>query len=60
MVQYIDSNLFNTIPTTAYKITFRKSYGKQQEIVNETCKFILNSPKGSGKSTALMKYINKR
>ena len=57
MAQYIDSNLFETIPTTTCKITTMKPDSEQQEIVFETFKFIFNSPIVSGKSTALMKHI---
>ena len=53
MAQYIDSSLFNT----TFKITTTKPDGKQQEIIFDTSKFILNSPIGSGKSTALKKHV---
>lgn len=51
MAEYIDSNFFDTIPTTKYKITTTKPDGKQQEIFYESCKFIINAPIGSDKFT---------
>lgn len=57
MAQYIDSSLFDTIPTTTCKITTMKPDSKQHEITFDTSKFILNAPIGSGKSTTLMKHI---
>ena len=67
MTQYIDSSLFDTFQTNTYttysvrtdKITTTKPGCKKQEIVYETCEFILNAPIFSGKSTMLMKHIKK-
>ena len=54
--QYLESTLFDTIPVSTYKISITKQ-DITHEIVFDTCKFILDAPIGSGKSTALMNHI---
>ena len=62
MAQFIYPSLFNIIPTTSYKITIIAHYKafnkakiiRQQEIVSEIFKFILNAYIRSGMSTVLM------
>lgn len=56
MSQYLESTLFDTIPVSTYKISITKQ-DITHEIVFDTCKFILDAPIGSGKSTALMNHI---
>ena len=66
MAQFIQSSIFNKIQLFSYHLT--RSYSKNgiTDITDEykrfiksyiTCKFILNVPIGSGKSTALMNHI---
>ena len=66
MTQFIQSSIFNEIQPFAYHLTRCYSKNGITDITDEyerfvksyiTCKFILNAPIGSGKSTALMNHI---
>ena len=56
MEQYIDSSIFDTIPTTTCKITTMKPDSKQHENVFHTSKNY-SGPIGSDQSAVLMKHI---
>ena len=66
MTQFIQSSIFNEIQPFSYHFTRCYSKTGITDIMDEyerfvksytTCKFILNGPIGSGKSTALMNHI---
>ena len=66
MTQIIQSSIFNEIQPFSYHLTRCYSKNGITDITDEyerfvksyiTCKFILNAPIGSGKSTALMNHI---
>ena len=66
MTQFIQSSIFNEIQPFSYHLTRCYSKNGINDTTDEyerfvksyiTCKFILNAPIGSGKSTALMNHI---
>lgn len=55
--QYVDWNVFESLPVKSYEITYTKSAEEEITIEKAIKKFICQAPIGSGKSTAIRKWI---
>ena len=55
--QYVDWNVFESLPIKSYEITITKSAEEEITIEKAIKKFICQAPIGSGKSTAIRKWI---